>query len=63
MKITKKIAKTITLHDDETETGGVAFLGETLHDFMLETSIPFGTELEKVNQALIECGIKPITNI
>ena len=63
MKISKKIAKTIELHDDETETGGTAFLGETLYDFMMELQIPFSTPLEEINKGLVECGIKPITNI
>lgn len=60
MKITKCIASKITLYDDETPYGGKSYADEKLDNFMEECGIPFGTSLKKVNQSLVECGIKPI---
>lgn len=48
------------LQDDETEFGGVAFVGETLKDFIAEVELDEDTDIEVVNVALKECGIKPI---
>lgn len=48
------------LEDDETATGGVAFAGETLKDFLEEADLNEDATLEEVNKALVECGIKPI---
>ena len=61
MKITKKIASRIALYDDATPTGGKAFCDECLDDFMASVSMPYGTSLTKVNEALVECGIMPVT--
>lgn len=53
----------LKLIDDDTETGGVSFHGETLLDFLqdYERSIDSYTDKE-VNEALIECGILPLDN-
>lgn len=53
----------VVLEDDDTPTGGTAFQGETVGDFIQS----FGTELhnctlEQLNTALIECGIKPVSS-
>ena len=61
MKITKKIASKLELRDDETPTGGKAFCDEHLDEFMESVSIPYGTSLTKINEALKECGIEPFT--
>lgn len=61
MKITKKIASRLELRDDATPTGGKAFCDECLNDFMESVSIPYGTSLKKVNEALKECGMEPFT--
>lgn len=52
----------VILKDDQTETGGVAFVGETLKDFIdsVMLKLNYTSSLEKVNAALLECGIKPI---
>ena len=62
----EKLLNTI-LEDDDTNRGGVSFLGETLADFLYEVGkeegIPytFSDEwLEDVNKMLIEYGIKPL---
>jgi hypothetical protein len=60
-KITKSVAGLIELRDDDTETGGVSFRGETLADFIEETDLGYGRSLDEVNKALKECGIMPIT--
>jgi len=59
-------AKTI-LHDDDKPTGGTSYNGETLADFIDEDgdSNKFRGEngrydLEKINQALYDCGIVPL---
>lgn len=54
----------IELHDDGTETGGVAFKGETLVDFIEEWENNTGRvgkeyTLAELNDALKECGIEP----
>ncbi len=61
MKITKKIASRLELRDDATPTGGKAFCDEHLNHFMESVFIPYGSSLEKVNEALKECGIEPFT--
>lgn len=50
------------LEDDTTSTGGVAFEGETLRDFLEDTGLIEEKDLtiEDVNRALKECGIKCI---
>ena len=61
MKITKKIASRLELRDDATPTGGKSHSDEHLDEFMGSVSIPYGTSLKKVNEALKECGIEPFT--
>lgn len=63
MKITKKIASRIALYDDATPTGGKAHSDEHLDEFMesVMSELPYGSSLKKVNEALVECGIMPIT--
>lgn len=61
MKITKKIAEKLALRDDSTPFGGKAHSTECLDEFMESTSTPYGSTLEKVNQALKECGCEPYT--
>lgn len=59
--LTKSIYAQIILEDDDTSTGGVAFQGETLEDFLEElTDCQTIQTIKDVNKALIECGIKPI---
>lgn len=48
------------LEDDETDEGGVSFVGETLADFLEETMLSPDLNMHEVNENLIECGIKPI---
>lgn len=48
------------LVDDDTETGGTAFEGETVLDYLLEMGTPEPVNLKKLNESLIECGIRPI---
>lgn len=54
----------IVLEDDVTsEAGGVAFMGETVLDFLLsidECDVEDMNTIEDLNEALQECGIKPI---
>ena len=54
----------IELEDDETSYGGTSYAHETLYDFLCSVSDVFeldrNTTLEEVNNALKECGIKPI---
>ena len=51
----------IKLEDDNTTPyGGVSFSGETLKDFLDEAEINYSTNLEEINKALNECGIKQI---
>lgn len=50
----------VELEDDETKFGGISCIGETLEHFMREVNLPFGTSLKKVNDTLVENGIKPI---
>lgn len=63
--LTKSIYAQILLEDDDTPTGGVAFQGETLEDFLEELANNDDCQtiqtIKDVNQALIECGIKPVT--
>lgn len=47
------------LEDDYTETGGIAFMGETVRDF-IEDSDPEKMSLEELNRDLVACGIKPM---
>lgn len=47
------------LEDDETDHGGVSFIGETLGDFLDDIGL-FPESLSQLNKALAECGIKKI---
>lgn len=50
------------LEDDDTPYGGVAFMGETVRDF-IEEAEGYGEEIRTIkdlNNALIECGIRTI---
>lgn len=59
--LTKSIYSQILLEDDDTSTGGVTFQGETLEDFLEELNYCQTIRtIKDVNNALIECGIKPI---
>ena len=48
------------LFDDATSHGGIDHAGETLREFLESVDLPFDTPLEKINEALVECGIEPI---
>lgn len=48
------------LEDDESEFGGIAFVGESLLDFMLNIPMPLTSTKEEINKALGECGIREI---
>lgn len=50
----------VTLEDDDSEFGGVSFYGETLKDFLIETRVLVHNLME-VNEALADCGIRPIS--
>lgn len=58
MMLSEKILTT-ELHDDATPTGGTSFAGETVADFQTECGVEFA-DLNKLNRALIECGIRPV---
>lgn len=45
------------LKDDNTEFGGISYIGETLGDFIAEVEI---SDIDDVNIILKECGIEPI---
>ena len=60
LTITKKEAKNYILKDDDTELGGTARFGETLAEFMESAQIPYTASIEDIDNALIECGIKPV---
>lgn len=57
--IVVKMANTY-LEDDETDNGGISFIGETLLDFMLSIPMPLTSSNDEINKALKECGIMPI---
>ena len=52
----------IELRDDNTETGGVAFLGETVADFIDNEDVILNEEdsVSELNKMLVECGIEEI---
>lgn len=66
IKMTEQVRRHLkdVLEDDETETGGTAFDGETLEHFLTE----YYNEgcglitMEIANGALKECGMKPIAD-
>lgn len=57
---TPQEAEDIILEDDDTETGGISRINETLAEFMESVQIPYTTAIEDIDNALIECGIKPV---
>ena len=48
------------LKDDNTEFGGISYIGETLEDFIAEVGISETCSINDINKALKECGIEPI---
>lgn len=50
----------IELFDDESETGGISYEGETLDNFVGECDISEDITIEELNEELKSCGIKPI---
>lgn len=55
------------LQDDDSETGGVAYEGETLYDFLIASGISTYANyetvtLERINENLKACGIRPVTD-
>lgn len=48
------------LKDDNTEFGGISYIGETLGDFIAEVEISDIDDIDNVNKALKVCGIEPI---
>lgn len=50
----------IELEDDNTETGGISHIGETLGEFLSETELFNRSDIRNINKALKECGIKEI---
>lgn len=52
----------IELRDDNTKNGGVAFLGETVADFIDNEDVILNEEdsVSELNKMLVECGIKEI---
>lgn len=66
IKMTEQVRRHLkeVLKDDDTETGGTAFDGETLEDFMNEMydETDHVVTLETVNESLKDCGIRPIVD-
>ena len=50
----------IELDDDETATGGIAFAGETVRDFLDESKLAKDEPISALDEALKECGIEPL---
>lgn len=50
----------VELEDDVTPYGGKSFIGETLRDFLFEIGKPLDSPMDKVNNWLVGCGLKPI---
>ena len=50
----------IVLEDDDTETGGVGFEGETLGEFLDSVDMTGETDIDIINKVLKDCGIKEI---
>lgn len=70
MKITdlyfnKDEAQMIELHDGKSSTGGIAFIGETLDDFLEDMQINEGhgydLDAKQINYILKMCGIKKLS--
>lgn len=47
------------LKDDKSDYGGIAYLGETVEDFIESVGIA-PSNINELNDALKECGIEPI---
>lgn len=45
------------LKDDNTEFGGISYIGETLGDFIAEVEV---CDIDNINIILKECGIEPV---
>lgn len=58
--IIKEQFNDIILEDDNSPFGGVAYIGQTLADFLEEVNMDNVTDINVINDALSECGIKPI---
>lgn len=58
--ITPEEAKNYVLQDDDTSLGGTSMYGETLAEFMESANLSYNTAIEDIDEALRECGIKPI---
>jgi hypothetical protein len=58
--ITKEQFNDIILEDDNSPFGGVSYQGQTLADFLEEVNMDNVTDINVINNALSECGIKPI---
>jgi len=56
----KDIFRNIVLEDDNTSFGGTSHAGETLGEFMDEVGLTEKDTFKTVNNALKECGIKPL---
>lgn len=50
----------IELEGDSIPSGGISQAGETLSEFLETVEAERYTDIYKINQWLIECGIKPI---
>lgn len=48
------------LEDDDTEFGGTSFSGERVIDFIEYTDLSIDDDIDDLNEALKDCGIKPI---
>lgn len=64
VKMTEQVKQHLkdVLEDDETETGGTSFEGETLENFISEAFSENAEPItmKAVNRALKECGVKEI---
>lgn len=59
MKTIKDVLNT-ELKDDETETGGIEYPGETVSNFIGYTDLSLDDSIELLNKELKDSGIKPI---
>lgn len=62
---TRDEAQMIELHDGKGDTGGIAFIGETLDDFLTEQeqwgNDGYSLNAAEINKALKQCGIKALS--
>ena len=54
------VISNILLEDDESDNGGISFIGETLIDFLKSVNCNKIKEIGCINNLLIQNGIKPI---